>query len=121
MSLPGSGPEGDRDAEPSQPALRGSVWSRFWLPFAYLEPQGGRSPQLTMRRNAKWIDAHMVTYLKRWAIVWLLNSLLLGLDADDPGFLTGALGLVSWAAAGVITLLLILHLKAKLLLSSEQR
>lgn len=74
MLLPG--PEQETAHHAEEP----SVWRRFWLPHAYLEPLPARdapSFRHTLLRNARWISAHAGVYCRRWAVLWLVIETLL--------------------------------------------
>lgn len=119
MSLPG--PEQDVPHQDDQP----SVWRRFWLPYSYLEPLPPRSAsafRYTLRRNARWLDAHLGIYLRRWAVVWLATQVAMGFaEQAEADLIAIALGVCGWVCIGFIANLATALIQAKRLLAERSQ
>ncbi len=113
-------PEQDIPHHDDQP----SVWRRFWLPYSYLEPLPPRSAPAfrhTLRRNARWLDAHLGVYLKRWAVVWLASQVALAFaERADADLVAIAFGVGGWICIGFIANLATALIQAKRLLAERR-
>jgi hypothetical protein len=120
MSLPGQDP--DVPPQDDQPSV--SVWRRFWLPYAYLDPLPPRSApdfRHVLRRNARWLDAHLGVYLQRWAFVWLATQVLLAFaEQAEADVISAVLAVCGWVCVGFIANLATALIQAKRLLAERR-
>ncbi|MES2532750.1 MAG: hypothetical protein V4636_17050 [Pseudomonadota bacterium] len=120
MPLPG--PEQDVPQQDDQSSV--SVWRRFWLPYAYLDPLPPRDAPAfrhALRRNARWLDAHLAVYLKRWAVVWLATQLGLALaERAEADLIASVLAICGWVCIGFIVNLGTALIQAKRLLAERR-
>ncbi|CAN5409689.1 hypothetical protein BH10PSE18_BH10PSE18_00620 [soil metagenome] len=120
MSLPG--PEHDVPQQNDQPPV--SVWRRFWFPYAYLDPLPPRDAPTfrhALRRNARWLDAHLGVYLQRWAVVWLATQVGLVLaERVEADLIASVLAMAGWVCIGFIANLGTALIQAKRLLAERR-